>query len=175
MALSGIPCFLFFVKEVYSGGLEKLGFIYAFGPFVALYCLIANLATFSRVFRRDILQKYLYAPLTVIGAIGWLFPETTADDVGIKFLSAADKTMWTFLSRSILYTSVLFYTLVFGGGGVTEAIRDTTVASALTTLLDIAMVRKSTLEGAGFSFAKATKYTIFMLTMAALMFLLPDS
>lgn len=176
-ALSAIPCLLVLLRDSFNGSLHRLGFINAFCPFMVLYGVSANLLAFSKLSKHaNRIQTYFYAPFMLMGVFGWLFPESTADDVGIAFSKPADKTLWTFLARSFLSMGALFYTLFcFGRVGMIVGIRNSTLVTAVTTLLDTYLIRRSTiLSDAKFSTAKANRFILQTFTLAVLLFVLPS-
>jgi hypothetical protein len=176
-ALCTLPCFIFWWREWSTGALDKFGFIAAFGPILILYSIIANVATFSRLVPSDVIQTYVYVlPLLVLGVAGWLFPESTADDVGIALIKPSDTVLWVFVGRSLLSLTALLATLFKAGNtsaAMTNAIRNSTLVTGITTLLDILWFRRKTFKDANFSSDKAIRFTIQTLFWAALMFLLP--
>jgi predicted DNA repair protein MutK len=175
-ALSTLPSLLFLVREWLAGTLAQLGFVSAFGPVGILHIVLGCILTLAgrrRTVTSDWLARYYSVPLMVLGVAGWLFPETSADDVGIAFETASEKVLWVFLGRSLLSLGALLCTLLFACGDLTTAIRNSTLVTAATTLLDITWIRKTTLKQANFSWPKAIRFTMITFFLAALMFVLP--
>jgi hypothetical protein len=175
-ALSTLPSLWFLVRESWlTNNLAQLGFISPFGPVGILFLVLGSILTLTarRTVTSDWLARYYCVPLMVLGVAGWLFPETSADDVGIAFETASEKVLWVFLGRSLLSLGALLCTLFFAGRDLTAAIRNSTLVTAVTTLLDITWIRKTTLKQANFSWPKAIRFTMITFFLAALMFVLP--
>jgi hypothetical protein len=174
-ALSTLPSLLFLLREWLIGNnLAQLGFVSAFGHVLILHLVLGSILTFAgRRVTSDWLARYYCVPLMVMGVAGWLFPETSADDVGIAFETASEKVLWVFMGRSLLSLGALLCTLFFVNGDLTAAIRNSTLVTAVTTLLDITWIRRTTLKEANFSWPKAIRFTMITFFLAAFMFVLP--
>jgi hypothetical protein len=173
-ALSTLPSLVFLVRECLTGTLGQLGFVSAFGPVLILHLVLGSVLTLAgRRVTGDWLARYYCVPLMVLGVAGWLFPETSADDVGIALETASEKVLWVFLGRSLLSLGALLCTLFYANGDLTAAIRNSTLVTAVTTLLDITWIRRTTLKQAMFSWPKAIRFTMITFFLAALMFVLP--
>lgn len=172
-ALSAIPILAFMISEISSGSLEFLGFSRFFAPSVILYGCLVNVFVFTKFIPRESLRKYLYGPLAMAGFLSWLIPETTSGFVGIELKTAIDKVLWVFLGKSLLSSSALLYTLLWGRGPrVFKAMRNMTTVTAVTTVLDVIFIRGALLLEAGFSLGKAYRFISLSLSSSMLLFLL---
>ena len=115
----------------------------------------------------------MYVPLTIAGLLSWLVPEKTSSVVGIELKTAMDKILWVFLGKSLLSSSALLYTLLYGKGPrISKAMRNMTAVTALTTVMDVIFIRGRVLLEADFSFGKAYQFISLSLSSSLLLLFL---
>jgi hypothetical protein len=171
-ALSALPIVAFMISEISSGSLAFLGFSQFFAPLVIFYGCLVNILVFIKSIPQESLRKYLYGPLTMAGLLSWLVPELTSRFVGIELKTPMDKVLWAFLGKSLLSSSALLYTLLWGRGPrIYKAMRNMTAVTALTTVLDV-FIRGALLLEAGFSLGKAYRFIALSLSSSILLFFL---